>query len=102
MADTLRDFVVAYGKLDEEPDPIVDTLIDAAESYLTSSGVLPELAPPPLYNLVVAGITAHYHENRAAVDQSAPKDFEPGLRLIINRLKLECEIALAAGGAECG
>lgn len=101
MTDALRDFAVAYGKLDEEPAPVVDALIAAAESYLASSGILPELAQPSLYNLAVAGITAHYHENRAAVDQTAPKDFEPGLRLIINGLKRECEIALATGGAAC-
>lgn len=100
--DALRDFAVAYAKLDEEPDAIIDALVAAAEGYLANSGISPELAQPELYSLAVAGITAHYHENRAAVDQSAPKDFEPGLRLILNGLKRECEIARATGGATCG
>lgn len=101
MAASQREFVVNYGKLQDEPAELIDALIAAAENYLANSGILPELAPQPLYDLAVAGITAHYNENRAAVDQSSPRDFESGLRLIINGLKRECEVATAAGGAEC-
>lgn len=92
MAAVPMEFVVSYGKLEEESEDVVSALIDAAEDYLAGAGVTPELAAASLYNLAVAGIVSHWHENRAAVDQSSPNDFEPGIRLIINQLKRNCEI----------
>ena len=92
MAAAPMAFVVSYGKLEEESEEVVAALMDAAEDYLAGAGVTPTLAPASLYNLAVAGIVAHWHENRAAVDDSAPEDFEPGIRLVINQLKRECEV----------
>lgn len=92
MAHVPLDFVVSYGKLEEESEDIVSGLIDAAEAYLTGAGVTPEHASAALYNIAVAGIVTHWHENRAAVDQSSPKDFDPGIRLAINQLKRDCEL----------
>lgn len=92
MATAPMDFVVNYGKLEEESESVVATLIDAAEDYLAGAGVTPELAAASLYNLAVAGIVTHWHENRAAVDKTSPDDFEPGVRLVINQLKRNCEI----------
>lgn len=93
MACVPIEFVVSYGKMEEESETVVAALIDAAEEYLAGAGVTPELAAASLYNLAVAGIVSHWHENRAAVDQSSPDDFEPGIRLVINQLKRNCEIA---------
>lgn len=102
MASSLTEFVVSYGKLDDEPVELVEALIGSAREYLSSSGIKPGLETIGLYKLAVAGIVAHWHENRAAVDQTAPKDFEPGIRLIINQLKRENQIMDAVGGdAQC-
>lgn len=92
MASVPMEFVVSYGKLEEESESVVSTLIAAAEDYLAGAGVTPELAAASLYNLAVAGIVTHWHENRAAVDKTSPEDFEPGIRLIINQLKRNCEV----------
>lgn len=92
MDAVLTEFVVQYGKLEEETESVVTALIGAAETYLAGAGISPETAAPALYNLAVAGIVSHWHENRAAVDQSSPKDFEPGIRLIINQLKRDSQI----------
>ena len=92
MATVPMDFVVNYGKLEEESEDVVSALIDAAEDYLAVAGVTPELAAASLYNLAVAGIVTHWHENRAAVDKTSPNDFEPGIRLVINQLKRSCEV----------
>lgn len=101
MTAEQREFVVNYGKLHEETPELIDALIEAAVGYLDGSGIAPELAQPAVYNVALAGIVAHYHENRAAVEQSPPKDFEPGVRLIINQLKRECQIARATGVRKC-
>lgn len=92
MACVPLDFVVRYGKLEEEDPIVVSGLIDAAEAYLAGAGITPEYASAALYKIAVAGITIHFHENRAAVDQTSPNDFEPGIRLVINQLKQDCEI----------
>lgn len=92
MAYAPMELVVSYGKLEEESKDVVSAMIDAAEEYLAGAGVLPELASPSLYNLAVAGIVTHWHENRAAVDKTSPDDFEPGVRLVINQLKRNCQV----------
>ena len=92
MSAVPMEFVVNYGKLEEESEDVVSALIDAAEDYLAVAGVTPELAAASLYNLAVAGIVTHWHENRAAVDKTSPNDFEPGIRLVINQLKRSCEV----------
>lgn len=92
MSYVPMEFVVSYGKLEEESEDVVSALINAAEEYLAGAGVTPELASASLYNIAVAGIVSHWHENRAAVDKSSPDDFEPGIRLVINQLKRNCEI----------
>lgn len=85
-------FVVSYGKLENESEDVIAALIDAAEAYLENAGVMPEHSPAALYNLAVAGIATHWHENRAAVDQTSPNDFDAGIRLVINQLKRSCEV----------
>lgn len=92
MAAVPMELVVSYGKLEEESEDVVSALIDSAEAYLADAGVTPELAAASLYNLAVAGIVTHWHENRAAVDKTSPDDFDPGVRLVINQLKRSCEI----------
>ena len=92
MAYVPMEFVVSYGKLEDESEPVISGLIAAAEEYLAGSGITPELASTSLYNLAVAGIVTHWHENRAAIDKSSPDDFEPGIRLVINQLKRNCEV----------
>lgn len=92
MAIVPLEFVVSYGKLEEESEEVISTLIAAAEDYLVGAGITSEYASAALYNIAVAGIVSHWHENRAAVDQSSPKDFEPGIRLAINQLKRDCEL----------
>ena len=86
------EFVRSYGKIEEDPDELVQALTDAAEEYLAGAGVTPDLARPSLYQLAVAGIASHFHENRVAVDQTSPKDFEPGVRWTINQLKQDCGV----------
>lgn len=97
MTTVPMEFVVSYGKLEEESEDVVTALVDAAEDYLAGAGVTPELAAASLYNLAVAGIVTHWHENRAAVDKTSPDDFEPGVRLVINQLKRNCEIVSILG-----
>ena len=92
MAYVPIEFVRAYGKLEEDPDELVQALIDMAEDYLAGAGVTPERAKPSLYNFAVSGIALHFRENRVAVDQTSPKDFEPGVRWVINQLKRDCDI----------
>lgn len=92
MAYVPIEFVRAYGKIEEDPDELVQALTDAAENYLAGAGVTPELASLSLYQLAVAGIALHFHTNRVAVDQASPKDFEPGIRKIINQLELDCGV----------
>lgn len=92
MAYVPIEFVRAYGKIEEDPDELVQALIDAAEDYLAGAGVMPDLARPAIYNLAVSGIVLHWHENRVAVDQTFPTDFGAGIRGIINQLKQDCEV----------
>lgn len=92
MAYVPIEFVRAYGKLEEDPDELVQALTDMAEDYLAGAGVTPELARASLYNVAVSGIALHFRENRVAVDQTSPKDFEPGLRWVINQLKQDCGV----------
>lgn len=92
MAYVPVEFVANYGKLEDESEDVVYALIDAAEAYLENAGVVPENSPAALYNLAVAGIATHWHENRAAVDQTSPNDFDAGIRLVINQLKRSCEV----------
>lgn len=86
------EFVRAYGKIEEDPDELVQTLTNMAEDYLAGAGITPGLAKASLYKVAVAGIALHFHENRVAVDQTSPKDFEPGLRWVINQLKQDCGV----------
>ena len=97
MAFVPLEFVVSYGKLEEESEDFVTSLIDAAESYLAGAGVLPDHAASALYYVAVAGIVTHWHENRASVDQTSPTDFNAGVRLIINQLKRDCELVSNLG-----
>ncbi len=92
MAYVPIEFVRACGKIEEDPDELVQALTDAAENYLAGAGITPELASASLYNVAVSGIVLHWHENRVAVDRNAPEDFEPGIRLIINQLKQDCGV----------
>ena len=92
MAYVPIEFVRAYGKIEEDPDELVQALTDAAENYLAGAGITPELASLSLYQLAVAGVAMHFHENRVAVDQTSPKDFEPGVRWVINQLKQDCGV----------
>lgn len=100
-ADLLK-YIRDYGKYDEtEEDSLLSSLGTAAEEYLAGGGVRVELVPYNLYKLAVAGIVLHWHDNRAAVSGSAPpSDFEPGIRTVINQLKLK-SIRRAEGGCPC-
>lgn len=80
--------VKAYAKTNDEDDTLVMSLIDAAEQYLCNAGVEPGTVPYSLYELAVKGIVLHWYDNRAAVDAASPLDFEPGIRTVINQLKL--------------
>lgn len=93
MAVVSAAYVRAYARIeDDEPDELVTSLIDAAEAYLDNAGISPITADDSLYKLAVAGIVLHWHDNRCAVDGSAPPDFEPGIRKIINQLKINCSL----------
>ena len=80
--------VKAYAKTNDEDDALVQSLIDVAEQYLYNAGVEPGNVPYSLYEFAVKGMVLHWYENRAAVDTSSPPDFEPGIRTVINQLKL--------------
>ena len=88
MAYVPLEDVKSYGRIDgDEDDALLAGLTGAAEEYLSNAGVTPENASASLYQLAVKGIVLHWYENRAAVDGGSPKDFEPGVRMVINQLK---------------
>lgn len=80
--------VKAYAKTNDEDDDQVMSLIDAAEQYLHNAGVDPGSVPYALFELAVKGMVLHWYDNRASVDTSSPPDFEPGIRAVINQLKM--------------
>lgn len=93
MAYVPLEDVKSYGRIDgDEDDALLVGFTEAAEEYLANAGVTPESASASLYQLAVKGIVLHWYENRTAVDSGSPKDFEPGIRLVINQLKCASEI----------
>lgn len=92
MAYVDFDLVKEYVRSNDEDDDLVRGLITTAEEYLLGAGVAPDAAPYALYEFAIKGIVLHWYENRAAVDTSSPRDFEPGIRTVINQLKFTCGI----------
>lgn len=86
-----------YARIDGNvDDALVSGLIDAAELYLSNAGIEAGPAPAALYRLAVCGLVLHWYDNRDAVDTSSPQDFEPGLRKLINQLKIACQLDASA------
>ena len=91
MATVSLEAAKAYARIDgDEEDALLESLIDAAEEYLTNAGIDPGLAPPSLYQLAVCGIVLHWYEQRNIAASAAPTDFPVGIRLTINQLKNTC------------
>ncbi len=93
MAVTLE-AVKFYARIDGDvDDTLLESLISAAASYLDQAGIQEGKAPPNLYQLAVCGIVLHWYECRNATGQTLPADFAPGIRHVINQLKLICQIS---------
>lgn len=78
--------VKCYMKIDDDAeDPLILSLADSAESYLTSAGI----RPPPAsdegkYTLAVSALTLQYYEHR-----SDGGDLPPALDRLIAQLRFE-------------
>ena len=93
MADGLMEYVLSYGRFeDDEPPELIQGLTDAAVAYLDGAGVTEELSPAALYKLAVGGIVLDWHDKRGPADAADPKDFSTGTRLVINQLKSICKL----------
>lgn len=67
-------------------DKLIQSLMEAAESYLTNAGIIRTAENEAQYDLALWSLTLHYYDHRDSVGSEAALPI--GLRPIINQMKL--------------
>lgn len=96
--------VKLYCRIDgDAEDDLLQTLIEAAKSYLAGAGIADPAADDQRYALAVKALVLHYYDYRGLTESPAPSAI-PGIRNLIIQLKLDAETArvMAEEAASCG